>query len=71
MIKNKNSVTFASFDKSVHKPEYFPIHHSKGGTIMFLSMGHKIGLPQFLCILLVLSMLSKYFKGSEIQHDIP
>jgi len=37
---------------------------------MFLSMRHKIGLPQFLCILHVLSMLSKKFKWAEIQHDI-
>ena len=24
-----------------HKPGYFPIHHSYGGAIIFLSMGQK------------------------------
>jgi len=37
--------------KIVHKPGHFPIHHSNGGEIPFLSLGQKIGLPEFQCIL--------------------
>ena len=34
------------------------------------NMGQTIGLPQFSCILHILSMLPYSFKESEIQHDI-
>ena len=54
----------------VHKPGYFPLHHSTSEETMFLSMGQKKGLPQFSCILNLLSMLALYIKEADIQHDI-
>jgi len=42
----------------VHKSDYFPIHHLNGGKFIVLSMGQKMGFPQFSCICNVLSMLS-------------
>jgi len=56
--------------KIMHTPGYFTIHHSNWGEIIFLSMGQKIGLPQFSCISHLVLYILSYFLKLKLQKNI-
>jgi len=50
MINHKRQVTYLVLMRTLHKPEYFSIHHWNRGELIFLSMGQTSGCLQFPCI---------------------
>ena len=58
MLKHKHKITFASFDENCTQTRIVSNTPFKWRGNVFLVHGTKIDLPQFSCILHVLSMLS-------------